>query len=171
MENKSKGKTMVIVIFVLAVLGLGGYIIYDKFIKVKTTEPEVKNEINDNKETEENEPTTKLTGYYKFGTTYSTDEDPCDPENISQKHGETIEILFNESGTYKSAYGADCGGGYTWDGTYTINGDKLVLKCNDYDSPCVEGEYRIGEYNTIINDKNEIYSKVEKSQLQVFEEQ
>jgi len=36
MEKKSKGKTIVIVILVLAVLGLGGYIVYDKVLNIVT---------------------------------------------------------------------------------------------------------------------------------------
>jgi len=39
MEKKSKGKTIVIVILILAVLGLGGYIVYDKFLNTEKVEP------------------------------------------------------------------------------------------------------------------------------------
>ena len=39
MEKKSKAKTIVIVILVLAVLGLGGYIAYDKVLSKETEEP------------------------------------------------------------------------------------------------------------------------------------
>ncbi len=46
MEKKSKGKTIVIVILVLAVLGLGGYIIYDKLLNNEVKEP-VKTEKKD----------------------------------------------------------------------------------------------------------------------------
>ena len=38
MEKKSTGKTVVIVILLLALLGLGGYVVYDKFINVKESE-------------------------------------------------------------------------------------------------------------------------------------
>ncbi len=54
MEKKSKGKTIVIVILVLAVLGLGGYIIYDKFV-AKEDNKEEKTEVNNKtKEQKEN---------------------------------------------------------------------------------------------------------------------
>jgi len=50
MEQKSKGKTIIIVILVLAVLGLGGYIIYDKVLNKEVREP-VKTEKKDKVET------------------------------------------------------------------------------------------------------------------------
>ena len=45
MEKKSTGKTVIIVILLLAVIGLGGYIVYDKFI-VKDETKELQSEIN-----------------------------------------------------------------------------------------------------------------------------
>jgi len=49
MEKKNKGKTIVIVILILAVLGLGGYIVYDKFLNTEIDEDvniQKKQEIN-----------------------------------------------------------------------------------------------------------------------------
>ena len=49
MEKKSTGKTVVIVILLLALLGLGGYVVYDKFLNKetgkKTDEPKIKEEV------------------------------------------------------------------------------------------------------------------------------
>lgn len=49
MEKKSTGKTIVIVILLLALLGLGGYVGYDKFIAEKSSEETLKPEINEEK--------------------------------------------------------------------------------------------------------------------------
>lgn len=46
-KKKKKGKTIIIVILVLIILGLGGYLIYDKFFaKEDVKEPETKKEEN-----------------------------------------------------------------------------------------------------------------------------
>ncbi|MBR2832910.1 MAG: hypothetical protein IKE75_00460 [Bacilli bacterium] len=45
MENKSTGKTVAIIILLLAVLGLGGYIIYDKVLNKENTETTGKSKI------------------------------------------------------------------------------------------------------------------------------
>ena len=179
MEKKSRGKNIVIVILVLVVLGLVGYIVYDKYTfqnKILDYEKQIDNlkkqideNHNSNESLEQENQVTKLNGYYKTGQIYSTDDNQCDPENLNQKHGESTEILFKEDGTYKSFYAADCGGGYAGDGTYSIAGDKLVLKCNDPDGPCVGGgEYKIENNGNIVSDRNDIYLKIDKSQLQLL---
>ncbi len=50
MEKKSKAKTIVIVILVLAVLGLGGYIVYDKVLSKETEEPVKKEQKKETKQ-------------------------------------------------------------------------------------------------------------------------
>ena len=174
MEKKNKGKIVVIVILVLVILGLGSYIVYDKNNtenKISDYDKQIKdlkNQIENKKASNESQQT-KIIGYYKTGQTYSTEENQCDPENFDQKHGESTEILFKDDGTYEAFYAADCGGGYSGDGVYTSSNDKLVLKCNEPDGPCVGGgEYKIVENGTFISGKNEIYFKIDKSQAQLL---
>ena len=172
-ENSGKGKNFLIAILLLVVIGLVGFIFYDKVYtkdfrkpyKVQKNNDEVKKNIND----KANEQITKVAGYYKTGQTYSTEEKPCDAQNDVKK-GETTEFLFKTDGTFIYAYVADCGGGYKFTGTYTLNGSELILTCDsEYKGgPCsgAEGKYTVNEYGTIIDQYNQIYGKVSKLNMQ-----
>ena len=180
MENQKSGtgKTVAIVILLLAVIGLGGYVVYDKVISVdktkelkseiKSLKSEINNLKNDTKNIKSEEVITELNGYYKEGQTYSTEENPCDAVT-NPMNGSTTEILFNINKTWEAHTAADCGGGYGGAGTYQINETTLILTCTDKEGPCAgAGEYKINADGTITNDVNKVLSKVEKSKLQLF---
>ena len=141
MEKKSKGKTVVIVILVLAVLGLGGYIVYDKFIEEKNTELNVKKEIKEEKDNViDNKSNVNIIGYYKSGT-LSIPKTDCDENN------KTREIALLENGKFKSAYALGCGGA-DQSGTYTYANNVVTLVCDDNSSQCPEGttiKYTVNE--------------------------
>ena len=172
MESKSKGKTVAIIILVLIILGLAGYIAYDKVIVKEKEEKKVTEKIEEkeiNKEEIKEPEQISVEGYYKSGQVYSTDENPCDAENLTQEKGATIEILFNKDGSYIIKDAADCGGGYESTGTYTINDKKLTLKCDNSKTNCIgNGEYQINEFGTLSNSKNNLFAKVTKEQIQLF---
>ena len=155
-EKKGRGLIGVVIVLVLLVLGLSGYIIYDKVINdngSKTEEPIVPNVVDVDVEGDTaNVNAAIVEGYYKYGQIYSTDEKPCDAEK-NPLHGETTEILFNSDGTCILAYAADCGGGYRWTGTYTINNNELTIKCDSGYGSCnaFDGKYTINEYGVIID--------------------
>lgn len=130
MEKKGKGKTIIIVILVFAVLGLGGYIAYDKVNESNTTnslEKEVKqlnNEIATLKtEKQENNevinPIDKLIGNWSYEETIKSDNAECTA---------TIKLELKKDGTYTYESGHTCAGGIEASGRWSISADKIYLQ-------------------------------------------
>ena len=151
-QKSGKGLIAVVIILVLLVLGLGGYIVYDKLLVKDTNKTKLEETTVEETTINETDTINYLDGYYKTGQTYETEEKPCDAVT-NPLHGETTEILFKTDGTYVSAYAADCGGGYTWTGKYTVTNNELVLTCDNNDGPCTgtDGKYTINENGIIID--------------------
>lgn len=184
MEKKSRVKQFLVVVLFIILLGVVGFLIYDKYNAEKritdyeTQVNDLKKEIeeyktvkdnNSNVETDEK----RIVGYYKWGKTLETENNICDVVT-NPLDGRTKEILFKEDGTYELHFSGDCIGGYGGNGIYIINGDKLTLKITDKTGQCVtnemcDGEYKIEENGTITKGGNEVYSKVDKSELQIFD--
>lgn len=174
MENKSKGKTIAIVILVLIVLGLAGYIVYDKVMdEKKNEEDKTTQKLDVNKENNEEQSGSEkvnITGLYKYGQIYNIDATECKSEDPTQEKGFTFEILINSNGSYEVKEASDCADVHTSKGTYTFDDNKLVLKCDTtFEEDCIhDGEYQINEFGTLSNSENNLFSKVTKEQLQLF---
>jgi len=133
MEKKSTGKTVLIVILLLAVIGLSGYIVYDKFMaeddttkledQIKTLNQEIDTLKNTNTSTSSN-PLTELVGNYAFeGTTTATSVDEM-KENESAVIAK-LEIKADGTGVYTG--GMVFGDVETAKGELAISGDKIYL--------------------------------------------
>jgi len=135
MEEKSKGKTIVIVVLALAVLGLGGYIIYDKVVNKENEIMEYKNQINDlekqvkdlkNKENAEKVESPKandeitlkdLYGTYKWWKSYTNE--------YGSKINLQVQLVLNPDGS--ATY--DAGSGYEVEqtkGSYIFKDGKII---------------------------------------------
>lgn len=118
MEKKSKGKTITIVILVLMVLGLAGYIVYDKVIVKEKDEKEVANKVEE--KTNEN-----IYIYDQIkGVYHGTIKDESD--------GVVNEITYNlyldEDGTFVYQTFNNLGGAASnLLGNYIIKDNKIIL--------------------------------------------
>ncbi len=134
-------KNFIIVILVLAVLGLGGFIIYDKTIAKDNYQKqikELKDELNKAKQENTNnlttskEKTNSIVGYYKTGK-LSTPRKEC-----MNGVEDTEELQLLENGTFKRAYQSTCDSARQT-GKYTYSSQKLVLTCDSNSEQCPEG--------------------------------
>lgn len=145
MEEKNTGKTVLIVILLLAVVSLGGYIAYDKFVvkdqtaelenKVKTLNSEIK-ELKSQTTTEEsttekqNEATNYIDAVYIGGT---------------DDNSEMSEVILFSDGKCISLH---IGGEYNL-GTYKIENNQLLLTIHVYDETVTEVYNISSDYKTI----------------------
>lgn len=145
MEKKSTGKTVLIVILLLAVGGLIGYIAYDKGInKAQTTELKnevktLKTEINELKNQTEVEEITideedKNTNYINAVYFGGTDD-----------NSEMSEVILFSDGKYISLHIV---GKYNL-GTYKIENNQLILTINVYDETITQIYTISNDYKTI----------------------
>ena len=169
-------KNFIIVILILAVLGLGGFIIYDKVIDKDNYQKQIKelkeelNKVrqkNTNSLTTPEEKTNSIVGYYKTGK-LSTPRVTCESGSLEQ----TTEIHLLENGTFTYQYQSSCDSAEQT-GTYTYNGNKLVLTCDANNSEQCDGtptEYIVNENGSLnLSDgRNLVYDKIEKNDLQVL---
>lgn len=118
--EKSRGKTIIIVILVLVVLGLGGYIVYDKVITKDENNNEIKSlkaKINElktvNNEDNSNDRINSIVGEYIY------------TQNNENGPSWTITVDFMEDGTYyEKVVGTAAEIIY---GTYSISNDDIKL--------------------------------------------
>lgn len=82
-KNKNTGLVVIIVILLLAVIGLGGYIVYDKVLKDSSNETENNdNKPSDNlKDTDQNGQTTKNNNYQLFASNLKNEFSKYDEKN------------------------------------------------------------------------------------------
>ena len=82
-KNKNTGLVVIIVILLLAVIGLGGYIVYDKVLKNSSNETENNdNKPSDNlKDTDQNGQTTKNNNYQLFASNLKSEFSKYDEKN------------------------------------------------------------------------------------------
>lgn len=82
-KNKNTGLVVIIVILLLAVIGLGGYIVYDKVLKNSSNETENNdNKPSDNlKDTDQNGQTTKNNNYQLFASNLKNEFSKYDEKN------------------------------------------------------------------------------------------
>lgn len=116
MENKNKGKVIVIIILVLIVLGLSGYIVYDK-VYLAGANNEVKEK--DNVVPTPKKTTTSISGSYVYDGPYN--------EELTAH----LEIKLNEDNTFILYEGVTDAVAYK--GTYYLNGSKLILHAIESD--------------------------------------
>ncbi len=156
MEKKSKGKTMVIVILVLAVLGLGGYIIYDKFINKEDNTAELQGQIKKlNQEIEtlksngnKDESINNLIGAYS-GTVEAQAEIGRPIENI--------ELLIKDANS--AVYCSQLGTGMVcYKGTYIIKDKKIFLHFTEKHNFEFLGDDNVTKTESGIDNEYEIFT-------------
>lgn len=176
MENKSTGKTVLIVILLLAVIGLGGYIVYQKnsndneINKLNTKIDNLTKQIekvSDNNTIVEEQKDNSIVGYYKTGK-LSNPMPSCESGSLEQ----TTEIHLLEDGVFTYQYQSTCDSA-DQTGTYTYNDNKLILTCDSNNSAQCDGtavEYTINTNGTLTlnNGQNSVFNKVSKDELQVL---
>ena len=129
MENKSTGKTVVIIILTILLIGALGYIIYDKVIVQKHEEPTpTETKIEDNV-VEDTTVEANTTEYYQAHSesltkdvwqTYNQNWEEIETKCDGTIGGELYEIILNNDNTYEYYHHLICGGGQKQIGTYTI---------------------------------------------------
>lgn len=119
-QNSKTGKNVLIVILVLLVLGLSGYITYDKMF-AKETNNEVKEENSATAPTPKEEKTA-ISGSYIYDGAYTPNPDLT-------AH---LELKLNEDNTFILFEGTT--DAMAFKGTYTLNGSKLMLYAIEMDA-------------------------------------
>ena len=153
-QNKKSGKGLipVVVVLVLLVLGLGGYIAYDKFSVTengKTEKPtQTETQVEDNTIEESsistvnnNSTTTIKTIFNNLVGNYSQQKTTTDKDLSCTYYA---ELNLKEDGTYTYQAGCDCGGGIDASGNYALGVDKIYLyndKCQPVTIPKDNCEY------------------------------
>lgn len=138
MEKKSTGKTIAIVILIILLLGILGYITYDKFIakddtielqkQVKSLNKQIENlndkntNLNDNTNTSVN-PLENLVGVWVYKASYTMD--------VNNECELNVKLDLRDDGTYTYEYGSTCAGGTLANGTYALGKDKIYLYNED----------------------------------------
>ena len=91
-KNKNTGLVVIIVILLLAVIGLGGYIVYDKVLKNSSNETENNdNKPSDNlKDTDQNGQTTKNNNYQLFASNLKSEFSKFSPHNRPYLHVQSM---------------------------------------------------------------------------------
>lgn len=133
-EQKKGSKTALMVLAII-VVGLLGYIAYDKLISTNTKT--IESPANDTSITPGTTPTVtindvfnSLVGTYTFGKINQTPK--CDGTNNEIDGTSYGELTLNSNGTYTYNFGTYCGSGYKTKGTYTLGINKIVL----YNADC-----------------------------------
>jgi len=128
MEYKSKGKTVVIVILVLVILGLGGYIVYDKVLS-KGTEESVKKETTEVKKNDGVGYTyDQVKGLYVAEETFSVADLGLKEEDLTGgvfKNG--YRLCLYEDGIYYYQRGSSEGKNVRELGNYIIKDNEIIL--------------------------------------------
>ena len=113
-------KNFIIVILVLAVLGLGGFVVYDKVLTKETQEP-VKTEKKVEEQTKiENK--TSISESYIYDGVFEANKDLT--AHLELKLNEDNTFILYEATTDAMAFR----------GTYTLNGSKLMLYAIEMDA-------------------------------------
>ena len=121
MEQKNnKGLIALVVVLIIMVLGLGGYIVYDKVLVDNTVENSnnLDNANNINNDSGTNlYSLSDLVGTYKFE---ATNEEPC---------GEiaSYELRLYSNSTFQLDYPGACAGQHGTKGTFELENDNLKL--------------------------------------------
>lgn len=175
-ENKSSvGIAVIITVLVMLVLGLGGYIIYEKVSSNKTNDPTIdeenknvdqKDQTDDNDKTEDktNEPNNSQTntsvslkdvvGEYTYSKKCET---VSGPTNEVEYNTTKSYIILKNDNTFEIHDATYCQTSTAYKGKYTLNGNKIVLSGlkDDYSDPEHKGELNIFNLNNITS-KTEI---------------
>lgn len=175
-ENKnSVGIAVIITVLVMLVLGLGGYIIYEKVSSNKTNDPTIdeenknvdqKDQTDDNDKTEDktNEPNNSQTntsvslkdvvGEYTYSKKCET---VSGPTNEVEYNTTKSYIILKNDNTFEIHDATYCQTSTAYKGKYTLNGNKIVLSGlkDDYSDPEHKGELNIFNLNNITS-KTEI---------------
>lgn len=175
-ENKSSvGIAVLITVLVMLVLGLGGYIIYEKVSSNKTNDPTIdeedknvdqKDQTDDNDKTEDktNEPNNSQTntsvslkdvvGEYTYSKKCET---VSGPTNEVEYNTTKSYIILKNDNTFEIHDATYCQTSTAYKGKYTLNGNKIVLSGlkDDYSDPEHKGELNIFNLNNITS-KTEI---------------
>lgn len=122
--DKKNNNMGIIIILIIIILGLVGYIVYDKFIKndesSKVQEPPVVNTEEEGKGNEASEPDAAINGYYRFNEVVEKDE-----TNSEYNIYLTEELYLKDDGTFfMTRCTQSCG---ALEGTYDKFGDLLNL--------------------------------------------
>ncbi len=128
MEKKSTGKTIAIVILIILLLGILGYITYDKFItkddtielqkQVKSLNKQIEN-LNDKNTNTSVDPLENLVGVWTYKDSYTMDVNNACEINV--------KLDLKDDGTYTYENIATCGDGTIAKGTYALGKDKIYL--------------------------------------------
>ena len=146
MEKNNKGLIVLVAILSVIILGLVGYIAYDKISVNDENENIVDNnkeEDNSQIEANDDEITADLQAYYskfsgKYGFGVKTTQCNGTDEFAGMGFGD-LEIRTDGTATYFS--GMNCGGGYLNEGKYYIAGDNKIYLINDKCGfSCIDGD-------------------------------
>lgn len=157
MEKNKKGKTVLIVFLLLIVIGLIGYIVYDKYIDkdiindYKTEIEELNNQIKELKASlnSEKENQVDLVGAY-IGT-YDAPKEVGRPTETDE-----LLIVDEENAIFCSHIGTDT---ECYKGDYLVNDDKLII----YSTEKQELDFNNTEPSD--NDNTYLYFIIEKNQI------
>lgn len=161
MENKKdNGKTIIIVVLVLLVLGLSGYITYDKFIFKDNTTTELEEKVKQlnktidvlKQESTTNEQQTESTKqenttennyinavYYGYSDNAASDNYPKEFLTLFD-NGKFVELFVDSEGN---------------SGTYEINNNKLIIHRDAANGPSTgDSTYEISQDKTQIKTEN-----------------
>ncbi len=162
MEKKSKGKIIAIVILVLLVLGLGGYIIYDKFVKedetvelkrqVKSLNKEIDKLKTNNNTKDSNDKINSIVGEYSGIKEYN------DSPSIR------VKIDFMEDGTYYEEIASTMA--IIKYGTYTVDNNKITLnEVFTHDNEVANGKRTNNKYTYEINNDGTINATIDEQKI------
>ena len=132
-QENTKNNTWLIIILILLVLGLTGYIVYDKVLsKEEVPTEEINVEVTEKGENKKNIFKDIIGKYY-----YSDGIYPCGAE-------EYTELVLNQDGTFKYNRSGACAEGERMEGTYALTENKIKL----YNNLCTQTLYE-GKCQTI----------------------
>lgn len=169
-ENKSSvGIAVIITVLVMLVLGLGGYIIYEKVSSNKTNDPTIDEEDKnvdqkdqtDDKTNEPNNSQTNTSVSLKDVVGEYTYSKKCEtvsgPTNEVEYNTTKSYIILKNDNTFEIHDATYCQTSTAYKGKYTLNGNKIVLSGlkDDYSDPEHKGELNIFNLNNITS-KTEI---------------
>ena len=144
MENKKDIKVVLLIVFVLIALALGGFILYDKLIKKETCECP-KNECICEKCEEKNYPTKECQCKENKDVSYYTKLlNNVKYRNISRPDN---YIEFNTKDMTWKANFNNCHGYDEINGKYTIENSKIILTGNDFEDGKNTFSIISGNYN------------------------
>jgi len=172
MEKNNKGLMILIAILSVIILGLVGYITYDKISENDEKENIVDNNKEENNEVDNNEISSDLQAYYsKFSGKYGigkteVDEDFCNSDRVGKTETGYIFFEIKNDGTAIYRTGDYCAGGMSVSGKYIIDYDKIYIIDDICNFECYEGNCHIPNCTRVIS----VNYKEKNGKIVIYEE-